>query len=457
MHRRVVCLGLLGLATAASASPIGGDKPVRPDRASSVASDAEVWPSGAEVELGLQQLELARRRDLGDEAPVDPWLRFAGFAQITGGGRAGGDAAAGAAAAVGGAGCDLVSGSVVGRLRPFGDDQRATGEVTYGACLLRYFFTVAFDGTRGTGLAPAIGARRSLWSRRYDAVYDRAELGFGEIFGDDDTHRHTIFSMALGHGTTTQADGDATRTIKTVDLDFSLYRYRDTRRGLAVDAIVFTNDSLKAGESNLGGVASAFMPVRVRLERPEFYVAATAGWGMTGGVVTASGSTEVNGKTTSSWTETIDSEGLPQITRLVGNVEAGIVRDRLTASTRIARTFYPTFDGNIAREGRVEGEVTYVAGQTRRTKLSLAPFATRTRTWTREEGTSREVAAGASLQLGRELTQQLRVDAIGEAGVSPYARLDRDRVPTGNSLGGQVVVALSARVTDLHDPFKKVR
>ena len=54
------------------------------------------------------------------------------------------------------------------------------------------------------------------------------------------------------------------------------------------------------------------------------------------------------------------------------------------------------------------------------------------------------------------LTKQLRVDAVGEAGVSPYTRLDRERMPT-NNVGGQVVVALSGRVTDLHDPFRRSR
>ncbi|NVB79568.1 MAG: hypothetical protein HOV81_14320 [Kofleriaceae bacterium] len=445
--RRLVGLCALALAGPAAASPIEEPKPTRSDT---------VFPSGAEVELGLQQLQLERRRDLADDEAVDPWFRFAGFAQVTGGGRSGGDLAAGAAAAIGGAGCDLVSGSVVGRLRPTGDDQHATGEATYGVCLIRYFFTLAFDGTRATGIAPALAARRSLWTRRYSAVYDRFELGFGEMWKPGSSHRHTIFSMSLGHGTTTQTDSLDTRTTKTIDLDFSLYRYRNIDSGLSVDAIVFVGNSLKAGMDNKGGVASTFMPARVRLDRPAYYVAAGAGWGMTGGQVTASGSTEVDGKTVSSWSETIDSEGLPQITRIVGDLEAGIRRDRLTASARIARAFYPTFDGNIAREGRVEGEVTYVAGRTRRTTLSLAPFATRTRTWTREDGTSREVAAGASLQFGRALTKELRVDAIGEAGVSPYARLDRERTPTGNSVGGQVVVALSGRITEQHDALKKL-
>jgi hypothetical protein len=79
----------------------------------------------------------------------------------------------------------------------------------------------------------------------------------------------------------------------------------------------------------------------------------------------------------------------------------------------------------------------------------LSPFAARTRTWTRDAGDSHDLSAGASLYVGRQLTRELRVDAIGQAGVSPYASLDGERLPS-STLGGQVLVALSARVTDLH-------
>jgi hypothetical protein len=212
---------------------------------------------------------------------------------------------------------------------------------------------------------------------------------------------------------------------------------------------VFANQALKAGADNKGGIATAFMPVRLRYETPSHYIAAAAGWGFSGGKVTASGETKVNGETTSSWSETVDSAGLPQMTILVGDVEAGIHRDRLQASTRIARSFYPTFDGNVAREARVAGEVSYSPGRTRRTKLALSPFAARTKTWTREAGTSRDISAGASLYVGRQLTRELRVDAIGQAGVSPYARL-AEGLPA-STLGGQLLVAVSGRVTDLHD------
>ena len=404
-----------------------------------VASPAGAAP--AELALGDLQLELEPRHDFLDEQSADPYFRFAGFAQLTGGGQGGGDVGAGASAALAGLGCDVLAGSAQGRLR---FDATYAGEVRYGACLSRVLITAAFDGHRGVGLEPALDARRSLWAQPYDDTYDRAEIAFGEWWGNE-RHRHTIFKMALGHGTTHHGD----RTVKTIDLDFALYRYRRVVDStLTVDAIVLTDQALKAGADNKGGIATAFMPVRLRYETPALYIAASAGWGFSGGKVTASSETKVNGETTSSWTETFDSTGLPQMTILVGDVEAGIHRDRLRASTRIARSFYPTFDGNIAREARIAGEVSYSPGRTRRTKLSLSPFAARTKTWTREDGTSRDISAGASLYVGRQLTRELRVDAVGQAGVSPYARL-AEGLPA-STLGGQLLVALSARVTDLH-------
>lgn len=390
------------------------------------------------------QLELEPRRDFLDDTSVDPYYRYAGFAQVTGGGSSGGDVGVGAAGAVTGLGCDVVAGTLQGRVRPLADQQHATGEATYSICLSKVLLTTYFEGSRSAGVAPSIAARRSLWSRRYAEAYDRVGIGFGEIWKEGSPTRHTIFVMAFGHGTTTQTDGGETRTIKQLDLDFAVYRFRHLQ-GLTVDAIVLTSDAMKAGSDNRGGIATAFLPVRVRYETPEYFVAAHAGWGMTGGQITASGSTEVDGQVVSSWSETIDSEGLPQITRVIGGVEGGVRRDRMTASAGLARAFYPTFDGNIARESRLSGELTYAPGRMRRTKLALSPFATRTRTWTREAGSTRDVAAGASLQVGRELSKQLRVDAIGEAGVSPYAKLDGERLPS-SSFGGQLLVAVSGKV-----------
>ncbi|HUS28048.1 MAG TPA: hypothetical protein VMZ53_06050 [Kofleriaceae bacterium] len=439
------------------------------------AGSAYAAPS-AEDELAVSQLELGRRRDVTDELPIlvlgmsrdipeeaklDPYVRSAAFAQLAGGGEGGGGAAAGAAMAIGGIGCDIAHGSAQGRFRPFAHDEHVTGQVDYGACLSRVAFTIAFDGTRGIGLAPSLSDRRSLWSRRYATAYDQIEFGAGELYNRRNPNaRHTILPMIFGHGETTQVDGSESRTIVTLDLDLAAYRYRRVE-GLQIDAAVLESNALKAGIDNRGGVASAFYPARVSYDDGVVFVQAAAGWGMSGGSVTQSSETKVNGEVVDSWTETIDSEGLPNMTIFVGRLQGGVRGDRLTTSAAVSRSFYPTFDGNIAREARVSGDVTYVAGRTRRTTLSLAPFATRTHTWTREDGSivsfpPRDVSAGASLHVGRELTKQLRVDAIGEAGVSPYARLDRERLPSG-SVGGQVLVALTGKVTDFTGQLTKVQ
>jgi hypothetical protein len=423
MFLRLACPTVLVLATSAHAAP-------------------------AELALGELQLELEPRRDIvgeheGDHPPTgDPYFRGAAFAQLTGGGHGGGDLGAGAAVAVAGLNCDFLAAKAQGRLR---FDASSAGEAAYSLCLSRVLLTTVFEGRRGVGIEPALDARRSLWAQHYDESYDRIEVAFGELLGNS-PHRHTMVSIALGHGVTTQAD----RTVKTLDFDFWAYRYRRVvpDSTFSVEALVVESQALKAGSDDRGGVAIAFMPARLRFETADYYVAAKAGWGFSGGRATASSSTEVNGEVVSEWTETIDSAGLPDMTILVGDVEVGVQRERVQWSAKVARAFYPTFDGNIAREARIAGSVAYSPGRSGRTKLSLSPFAARTRTWTREDGTSLDVSAGASLYFGRALTRELRVDAIGEAGVSPYARLDGGL--EASRLGGQVLVALSGRVTDLH-------
>jgi hypothetical protein len=422
--------------------------------------------SPPEIALGAEQLQLEPRRDLLDDIDDKaagrerlPWIRSAGFAQLTGGGHTGGDAGAGAAAALGGFGCDLAALSVQGRLRPFADDGDgpAVGELTYAACPFAVFFTLQWEGRRAAGIMPGIDARRSLWNRAYTESHDSVKLGFGPIWKDNGV-RHTAFLVDFGHGETTQQDGAEIRTIKSLDIDLAMYRAVHPR-GLSFDVLVLHVDAMKAGEEgdDRGGIASTFVPLRGRYETPQFFVAASAGLVATGGQVIASSSTEVNDVQVESWTETINGEGLPEITRAIGDIEAGITLDRWSATARAARTFFPTFDGNFAREGRVSGTVTYVAGRTRRTSISLAPFAARTRTWIRGEGTAIAPTAGATLHVGRELTNRLqlaqrtttlRVDAIGQAGVSPYARAGLDRLPS-SALGGQILVALSGSVKSL--------
>jgi hypothetical protein len=365
-----------------------------------------------------------------EEVAWDPDQIVVGYAQLAAGGEGNVGTGAGVMAAVAGPlGCNIVEGGVHGTLRP----SAVTGRADYSLCLSREFMTVVFAGSRGTGLAPGLDAKRSLWARRYNDSYDSVTAAAGEYEG------HTILEMTFGHGETEQVDGIDARKIVTLDFDMTMYRYRRPET-FSLETLVFTSNSLKSGSDNQGGVTAAFYPARLHVEGRGGYITAAVGWALSGGTVTESSTTQVNGETTSMWTETIDSSGLPQIATYGIDVEAGVERGELSARGHVTRGFYPTFDGNVAREARVSAELSY---ERPKTKVVLAPFAARTHTWTRDAGDSRDVTAGASLHVGRELTDLLRVDAIGEAGVSPYARLDRERLPH-SSLGGQVLVALTA-------------
>lgn len=405
----------------------------------------------AELALGEQNLQLLPRAKIWDDHPHDPYVRMSGFAQVVGGGEGGGDLGVGGALGIAGVGCDLVDAAVQGRLRPFADSV-IVGDGRYSICLSRLFLTVVFDGRRGVGLAPALSARSSLWRRRYAASYDRLTAGFGEAFGDDESRRHSILMMAIGHGTTTQTDAMETRTIKELDVTVDVYRYHVLGNvETTLDVISFTANAMKAGSTNEGGVASAFYPAQLRIETAHVFGSARAGWGMTGGQLTVSSKTEANGETVSEWSETIDGAGLPSLTMGVGDATLGMRLGSVEASATIARTVFPTFDGNLARESRASGTATVqiaklVGTPQRPLALSISPFVARTRTWKRDEGTARDASYGATVQLGRELSKLLRVDAIGELGRSPYARLgDGERAPT-STFGGQLLVALSARM-----------
>ncbi len=413
-----------------------------------------------EIALGQEQLLLEPTRVLVSDDPAErevPWTRTAMFAQLTGGGRSRGDLGVGVAASMSGLGCEVVTASAQGRLRPFADDNDGTvvGEVRYSICPLEALFTVKFDGHRGAGLVPSLDARRSLWNRAYVDVYDRVTVGFGPSGVADDAPRHSMFLFEVGHGTTEQQDQGEARTIRSLDVGVTLYRY-DDRDGLQLDAIAFVSNATKAGTDNRGGVASTLMPLRLRWNTPGWFAAAGAGWGFTGGTLSASASTEVNGTPVSSWSDSVDNEGLPSLTMAIADVEAGVRLDRIHVSARGARSYFPTFDGNLGREARVSGDVTILAGRSRRTTISVSPFAARTRTWTREATSTRDRAVGASLRIGRELSTvrvadratPVRIDALAQAGVSPYARADTERLPT-SSFGGQVLVAISGRTAQL--------
>jgi hypothetical protein len=413
-----------------------------------------------ELALGQEQMALEPTRDVMSDDPAQqqvPWNRTAMFAQLTGGGRARGDVGVGIATSMSGIGCELVNASAQGRLRPLAEDgaSAVAGELRYGICPIATFITVKLDGYRNAGLVPSLDARRSLWNRGYVDVYDRVMVGFGPVWGAADVPRHTIMVFEVGHGTTAQQDESDVRKIKSLGVGLVLYRF-EAPEGLQLDAIAFESTAMKAGTDNRGGVTSAFMPVRLRWNSPELFATASAGWGFTGGSLSASGSTEVNDSTVSSWSDTIVNDGLPSMSMVIADLEAGMRRDRIQVSARGARTYFPTFDGNLAREARVSADLTYVAGASRRTTISLSPFATRTRTWTRDAGSARDRAVGATLRIGRELSTlhvadratPVRIDALAQAGVSPYAHAETERLPT-SSFGGQVLVAISGRTTQL--------
>ncbi len=365
-----------------------------------------------------------------EEVAWDPDQIVVGYAQIAAGGEGSVGTGAGVMAAVEGPlGCNILEGGAHGTLRP----TAVTGRADYSLCLSREFMTVVFAGSRGADLAPGLDAKRSLWARRYNSSYDSVEVAGGELEG------HSILSMTFGHGETEQTDGIDTRKIVTLDFDMTMYRYRRPD-AFSLETIVFTSNSLKSGSDNKGGVTAAFYPARLHVEGRGGYVTAAVGWGLSGGTVSASSTTMVNGETTNMWSETIDSRGLPQIATYAVDIEAGVQQRELSARGHVTRGFYPTFDGNVAREARIAADLSYARPKT---TIKLSPVAARTHTWTRDAGDSRDITAGASLHVGRELTNLLRVDAIGEAGVSPYARLDRERLPQ-SSLGGQVLVALTA-------------
>jgi hypothetical protein len=218
--------------------------------------------------------------------------------------------------------------------------------------------------------------------------------------------------------------------------------YRLRRRELTVEALVVDLDAIKSRDDDLGGIAVQILPFRVGYEHEQLSVQASAGWGTKGSSARGSGMTQVNGETVSSWEETIDGTGIPEVDGAIGELEIGWKAAEWSTTGSLTRWLYPTFDGDLAFEDRVSGTTTWQRG---RTSLSLTPFATRTRMYVRDAGKSIEYGAGASLHVGRELNRWLRLDAIGEAALSPYARLDGERLPSSR-LGGQVAVALSGRV-----------
>lgn len=406
-----------------------------------LASAAHAQP--ADLAVGAAQLDLAPRRDLLSDEATGPYWHGAAFAQATAGTASGLDVGVGAAAAVSGIGCDIVSGAVQGRLRPLAA-QRAVGSAQWGFCLSRVGLTFEISGVHELGVAPALDGRRSLWRRRYDGSTERITVGGGELWRQDSRHRHAFMMITLGHGVVRQHDADGDGRSAQLEIDMSTYWYHYAGRATdaKVEALVIEGAGLKVGDDDRGGTAFTLLPARARIDRAGWYAAAHGGWAFTGGQMTASSQTTVNGEVVDEWTETIDGAGLPELTIPVGGVAVGVRTGELWTSAAVARSVFPTFDGNVAAEDRVSARFDGTLG---RGTFALAPFATRTRTWTRDAGSYVDRALGVSASVGRPLTDVVRADVYGEFGLSPYARLDGERAPR-SAVGGQVLVALTARV-----------
>ena len=398
---------------------------------------AAVAHASPELAIGAQQLELLPRAELfGNGAETDPWVRTAGFAQLTTGNEAGTDLGVGAAVAVSGLGCDFVSASAQGRLRPL-SDKSAIGSANWSLCLSKVLMTLAFEGRHALGVAPSIDARHAWWRRRFDENYGRVTGAGGEFWVYDDRHRHTVLEISIGHGKTEQ-DGEH---IVQMDFDIMMYRYHYAGpHDLVLDALAVTSSSIKAGSTNAGGLATHFYPLRLRYDDGTLFASASAGWGLAGGKLTLSSETKVNGETVDSWTDTIDGEGLPEFATRAYDATMGARFSGIEMSMTASKQLYPTFGGDLALERRVATSTSYSFGKM---TFALSPFFARTQMWTRESGNFTDRSYGATFAMGRSLNKLLRLDAMGEAGKSPYTRLDGDHVQRSR-VGGQVMFALSA-------------
>lgn len=405
------------------------------------ASAAHAEP--AELAVGAAQLDLAPRRDLLSDEATGPYWHGAAFAQVTAGTANGPDVGVGAAAAVSGVGCDLISGAVQGRLRPLAA-RRAVGSAQWGFCLSRVGLTFEITGAHELGIAPALDGRRSLWRRRYDANTERMTVGGGEFWEGDSPHRHAMLMMSVGRSVITQHDDAGDGRSVQLDLGATMYWYHYAGRATdaKVEALVIEGGGLKVGDDDRGGTAVTMLPARARLDRDGWYVAAHGGWSFTGGQITASSQTTVDGQVVDEWEETIDGAGLPTLAIPVGGATLGVRTGAMWTTATVARSVFPTFDGNVAAEDRASARFDGALGDA---TFAVAPFATRTRTWTRDVGSYVDHALGVTAALGVPLSDLLRADVYGEFGLSPYARLDGDRAPRA-AVGGQVLVALTARV-----------
>ncbi|CAN5901102.1 hypothetical protein BH11MYX2_BH11MYX2_29620 [soil metagenome] len=394
-----------------------------------------------ELALGETQLTLAPVRDVtsGDDHTT-PYVHTAGYVQLAEGNASGPGISSGASFALSGANYELVHASAQANLTPRAD-QQAEARASWNLCVFRAYLTLEFSGHRDVAIAPSIDARASLWRRRYDETYNSVTVGGGEL--GDSVDRHSFLLLTIGHGTTAQTDAADTRDI--VDLEFTAigYRFRYVSDvPVIVDVAVYQSNGTTADTTDLGAVTSSFEPLHVTFDAGSVFGNLRAGWGYSGGWIHQQGETQVNGQTTSSYDETIDNAGLPELSRSIGELTLGARFRGCEASGTASRALFPTFDGDLAYDERISGRLGFTHGKT---ALSLSSFAAQSQTWKRDALTTRTPSVGAGMAVSRSLTSLLRLDAIGQVARSPYARLDGDREPT-STLGGQVLLALSAHV-----------
>ncbi|HEY4244156.1 MAG TPA: hypothetical protein VGM88_30295 [Kofleriaceae bacterium] len=401
-----------------------------------------------DLALGAQQLELPHVAVFPGERDAIAAVATA-FASV-GAGTRGLDLGAGAAARVAGAGCPILDASIEGHLRTEADD-RAIGSAKADVCLLEAGFLIRGRVLATSGI-PSFDAHESLWRRPYRGTFSMFEMGIGGWNPDQSPVKAKYEAMVLdfGHGLVTQSDGTETRGIVEIDGSATLFRYRRLvpRQQIEASLLVLEDEGLRSDQTTLGGTALRVYPVRATVDFGRWYAGAAAGVLESGLTDTESSSVEENGKTVSSWSTTIDGRGLPQFSKPGGFVLGGLRGDRFDASAKAERTLYPTFDGGVALDARVSGDVSLALGPHRGLGVEIAPFVAQTTTWTRDAPARTDVTAGARVQVGHHLWRELRIDAIGEAGRSPYARLDGDRTPTP-ATGAQAIVAISAKRTAL--------
>ena len=397
------------------------------------------------LQLGARNLELGSTRDIKPVSPDedeivdtsgDPYVRFAGFAQLA----AGSDQQLrlGGAAAVSGVNCRLVEASAQAHLRAATDDPIG-GIADATVCPFNYVVSFHGEGHAALGIAPNLGDRSDRWRRRYDEVSYKLGFGIGEFFDatEESPSRHSGLHVGVGYGVTRQLDEGERAVMKSAEIFGTLYRYRyfSPTISITVDGLAVSSKATKHDIGDLGSVVTTLDALKLELATTHVVISARGGLVKTGGRVTASG-----GSGGTAWMETYDASGLPELRGFGGEISIGGRGRGIEVLAHARRSVYPTIDGNLAREDHASASIAITR---RAVRAVLAPFLARTQTWIRSADTDKAWTGGASLEVGRDVMKHVRLDAIVIAGVSPYASVEGARAPT-NEVGGQALLVLTA-------------